>query len=80
MKKLMLTIIASSVAMAYGDVVTNQVNNGVTDWTLPGSYSNNRVPQANDVVEIPDGYIVTVNSATSLEVVSRLWQVRQPAG
>ena len=76
MKKLMLTIIASSVAMAYGDVVTNQVNDGVTDWTLPGSYSNNRVPQANDVVEIPAGYTVTVNSASSLEVVSRLWQVR----
>ena len=77
MKKQMLAVVASMATMAViGDVVTNSVNNGISDWTLPGSYSNNRVPQANDVVEIPDGYTVTVNSASSLEVVSRLWQVR----
>ena len=77
MKKQIFAVAASVATMAViGDVVTNSVNNGVSDWTLPGSYSNNRVPQANDVVEIPDGYTVTVNSASSLEVVSRLWQVR----
>ena len=77
MKKQIFAVAVSVATMAaIGDVVTNSVNNGVSDWTLPGSYSNNRVPQANDVVEIPDGYTVTVNSASSLEVVSRLWQVR----
>ena len=76
MKKHIAAIAAVVASAAWGDVVTNQVNNGVSDWTLPGSYSNNRVPQANDVVEIPAGYTVTVNNASSLEVVSRLWQVR----
>ena len=77
MKRQIFAVATSAVALiACGDVVTNTVNDGVTDWTLPESYSNNRVPLANDVVEIPDGYTVTVNSAESLAVVSRLWQVR----
>ena len=76
MAKQLAVVAVAAVPVVWGDVVTNQVKNGVSDWTLPASYSNNRVPQANDVVEIPDGYTVTVNTAASLAVVSRLWQVR----
>lgn len=76
MKKTALAIMVSAISAVWGSVVTNQINDGVSDWTQPASYSNNRVPQENDVVEIPDGCTVTVNSASSLAVVSRLWQLR----
>lgn len=77
MKTLVCTLFAAVVATVFGDgVVTNSIVNGITDWTLPESYSNNRVPLENDVVEIPRGCTGTVNTVESLAVVSRLWQVR----
>jgi hypothetical protein len=59
-----------------GNVVTNNVLNGISDWTDPENYDNKRVPLAGDVVQIPAGCTGTVSTAASLEVVSRVWQIR----
>ena len=58
---------------------TFTVKNGTTDWTLPGSYDENDVPAADDIVKIPSAATVTVSVASSFAKVSSLQRI-QPLG
>jgi autotransporter-associated beta strand protein len=77
-KKLIVGIITLVAVVEYGyGVHTNSVKNGVSDWTSSASYDDGYVPQAGDVVLVPNQTSVTLLSTDtdSCQLVSSLGRV-----
>ena len=73
--KLLAAVTALTVSAAFcGEVHTNSVKNGISNWNSTDSYDDGRIPQPGDVVNIPANCTVTVNGddEDSFAIVSAL--------
>ena len=80
--KTTMMMVALAAGAAWADVSTNVIVNGASDWTSPASYSSytlREVPQAGDVVVVPDGVSVSLAPGPSFDLASSLSRI-QPGG
>ena len=75
--KRLIVVGLAAVAFAVEGVVTNRIIDGASDWHNPNSYSGGVCPNPGDVVIIPSGAPVTVDSddSDSVALVSSLGQI-----
>ena len=75
--KRLIAVSLAVIAFAVEGVVTNHIIDGTTNWYDPNNYSGGVRPNPGDVVIIPEGATVTVDSDdyNSVSLVSSLGQI-----
>ena len=63
MKRIVILALTAGMLCANSAVASFTLKDGVSNWTLPDSYDGGVVPSANDLVELPAGRTVTLDSS-----------------
>ena len=69
--------LAAGMLCSHSAVASFTLKDGVSNWTLPGSYEEGNVPSSNDLVQLPAGRTVTLDSSddTSWALVESLQRI-----